>query len=267
MNDFSEGMLIERALNEKLNLRKNIEDDERGSPMRATASLKENRPEFYACCFSTERDSTTHWLNYADGGRGFSIGFEAKSLWQNRLQPHNHSIWEGNTYVVPVNTSVNPEERLALTPLLYADSKMVDEIVGPLSQAVGLPLRPEKQDELAHTISFYNAISKDHAFRHEREWRLIYAPTIVPPFPPPSGAQIGRPIIHGHLEPLMWRAGPYGITPYFEFGFKAESIKEIWIGPKNPEHQDKVARHLLIDLLHLNGFWSVTTRESKAPYR
>jgi hypothetical protein len=117
MNDHSEGAIIERAILKWLR-----EDQERNDPPRYAdnaaslieEALAQNRPELYACCFSRERDSTTQWLNYADRGRGFAIGFREDLLHTNTLVPWNHSSFEGEKYVVPVRFSDNASERLTL---------------------------------------------------------------------------------------------------------------------------------------------------------
>lgn len=267
MNDHSEGLIIERAL-----MRWIADDLENNDPpqftdsaaMKIKEALAVGRPELYACCFSRERDSTTQWLNYADKGKGFAIGFDADSIRQNRILPWNHSTFDGEKYVIPVRFSQDPEERLSLTPVLYVDDSSADSILGAnLWGKVREFIDGGSPNAMVNTATFYSSIAKDASFRHENEYRLVYAPSVMP-LPP---GQLGEPIVTGTVKPLKWRSSGYGVTPYFEYEFNVDAIREVWIGPANPEHNDHAARHLISTMLNLNGFWGMQLLESRSPYR
>ncbi|MCA8504686.1 hypothetical protein LGN13_23600 [Burkholderia multivorans] len=131
MNDHSEGFVIERSLLGRIQEAHAADDGIVADSAldRVKQALATARPELYACCFSRERDSTSQWLNYADRARGFAIGFDPNCLWINRIVPWNHSVLGAEKYVVPVEFSNNPEERLSLTPVLYLDRNAADNLV------------------------------------------------------------------------------------------------------------------------------------------
>ncbi|WP_175732303.1 DUF2971 domain-containing protein [Burkholderia ambifaria] len=269
MNDHSEGFVIEKALVDWV---KQGIDGQFGNLQlwpddsidKVKHALAMGRPELYACCFSREKDSTSQWLNYADRARGFAIGFDPEKLWQNRLVPWNHSTFDGERYVVPVRFSNQPEERLTLTPVLYVNRETVGSILSDrLWGNTRDFLSGGSPDAMVNTASFFSSIAKDASFRHESELRLIYAPSVMPAAP----GSMGEPHVFGTIKPMKWRASAYGLTPHFEFNFPVDAIREIWIGPANPEHKDHAARHLLSTLLNLHGVWDVQLMESRSPYR
>lgn len=271
MNDHSEGHLIEKAVAQAI--RRDL-DGKPGRENRMTESdldkvahaLAMGRPELFACCFSREKDSTAQWLNYADRGRGFAIGFDRETLWRNKVYPWNHSVLDGEKYVVPPRFSRKPDERLTLTPVLYMDGQYAQQIVDEqiYHYVVDFLRDGTLQKEMVNNVAFFSSIAKDASFRHENELRLVYAPSIKIEVRPGSDA---RSEILGPIEPMKWRTSAYGVTPYFEFSFTPGAVREVWIGPANPEHKDHAARHLLYTLLTLNGFWDVQFIESKSPYR
>lgn len=263
MNDHSEGLVIERAMLEWLDdaVQQRVFSSEDRETVRL--ALSERRPELYATCFSRERDSTAQWMNYADRGRGFAIGFDPDLLWHNTLASSNHSEWGEDIFVIPVPAETSPEKRIALTPVLYVDKGRKSAIMSRLITEIRAFMKHSAIDGVVGACAFYGAISKDVSFKHEQEVRLVYRPGIIPA-PPRSGRP---PHIIGPLSPLQWRAGAYGVTPYFDFRVPVEAIKEVWIGPANPEHKDHSARHLLENLLRFHGMSDVALAESQSPYR
>ncbi|MCA8504685.1 hypothetical protein LGN13_23595 [Burkholderia multivorans] len=116
---------------------------------------------------------------------------------------------------------------------------------------------------MVNKATFYSAIAKDASFQHEQELRLIYAPSIIP-----AAADTGEgPRALGPVRQLKWRASTYGVTPYFEFPIPNGAIREIWIGPANPEHKDRASRHLLSALLQYHGAGDAQLIESSSTYR
>lgn len=258
MNDHSEGLVIERAVTQHL---RQIADSGKVSHSFVNSVmnvLSFNRPDLYSCCFSEERDSTAQWMNYADSGRGFAIGFEPSALWSNRVQGYPFA---DKVLFSPDRASQIHAMRMALTPILYCDETVMPGILNLLEQETRRSQDTQASiNSVAWGTQYFGAVAKDKSFRHEQEWRLLYAPDV-------TIATDGAQYVTGFLQRMEWRASRYGLTPYFPYTFDPVAIREIWIGPGNPEKSDPSSRHLIKRFLEAHGLHHVEVIESQSPYR
>lgn len=167
----------------------------------------------YCTCFSKDPDSRSQWLEYADDGHGFAIGFDPTSFDLKRA--------------VPVRN-------VELQPVIYDEEKqeqMAEEFIRHL-QGHG----DEVADKFVLFATKYNmwwqgACCKNPAFVNENEWRLIY-----------------RDEPGGDLD-FIEKAGRH-LIPFIQFPFDPAKnpIREIWLGPRNQSQRnvDAVAQLLRV---------------------
>jgi hypothetical protein len=176
--------------------------------------MKDRRLSNVFCtCFSEDPDSRSQWLEYADDGHGFAIGFEPTTFDLKRT--------------VPVRD-------VELQPVIYDEKEqeqIADEVIGHLQEYGN-----EVADNLQLFAANYNtwrqaARCKNPAFVNEREWRLIYRDD-------PGGGLAFRE-----------RAGRQ-LIPFIKFPFDPakKPIREIWLGPRNQSQRnvDAVAQLLRV---------------------
>ncbi len=105
-----------------------------------------------------------------------------------------------------------------------------------------------------------SAVCKHHAFRDEREVRLILAEITAPDSASESSCRtVG-------VSPLYHRLSEEQSIPYFKLSFRADAVKEIRLGPKNRTAEDRVA---IKDFLESNGYDCnrIYIAPSQVPYR
>lgn len=154
---------------------------------------------FYVVCFSAQRDDAMMWMSHA-GSRGVALGFD-----EERLHAYSKKqAWE-------------------LAKVHYGGSEhreILDASFFPALRKVDLTNCSEerKQDELAKLVKLYYSVSprmKDHQFRSENEWRLIF-----PSSDTPSTCKV---LVRGDM-----------MIPYVEFALPEgpdAAVAEIMIGP------------------------------------
>lgn len=171
----------------------------------------------FVSCFSTDGDSLSQWRAYADDGRGFAIGFNAKEL---RRQP------------------------IQILDVLYDYEKQVNEMMVGLG-SIYLEFQDRGQDYAAEwfrhrcmTLGFTSIAFKNPAWRDELEVRCQHLVTMdITP-------ECWRLIDQGGFSDNSHRQGEIvrfqsrngAITPYidmpFEVSEKRKPIVEIVMGPK-----------------------------------
>lgn len=167
----------------------------------------------FCTCFSEDPDSRSQWLEYADDGHGFAIGFDPKTFDLKRT--------------VPVRD-------VELQPVIY-DEKEQEQIAGEIIGHL-----QEQGNEVANSIQLFlanystwwkAACCKNLAFVNEKEWRLIYRddPGIGLDFRERAGRQL---------------------IPFIKFPFDPakKPIREICLGPRNQSQRnvDAVAQLLRV---------------------
>lgn len=259
MNDASETVLIERMFEE-------IIDESESSGKLSSTEAREirddymvNKAESFACSLSEERDSTVQWKSYADQGRGFALGFDSDALWTNSMD--SFLVGDKGPFYAP-RRATPTENTLALSKVLYCKKTTLASVKSHLEAT----LRRKSPSDVMRDVFLVDrvvtmaSICKESSFSHENEWRLIYLPVLS------DGTN--DPVCIGHIRPMLWRTTRFGIAPYFEFPFAPTALKEIWLGPTNPDASQKSAIHLLRLFLGASGFGNdVSILESISPYR
>lgn len=194
MDDTTELLWFYEVVNRLLDRRRSNERNTvRG---RFQNLIKDPRPTHVFCaCFSEVPDSRSQWLEYADGGHGFTIGFD------------------------PTTFDLEQARDIELKPVIYDEKeqeKMAEALIGELR---------EREDDLADNVMLWAvghntwrhaALCKNPAFKDEQEWRLICR---------------GDP---GNALDFRERAGRH-LIPFtrFQFDPAKRPIREIWLGPRN----------------------------------
>ncbi|BAO93114.1 DUF2971 domain-containing protein [Caballeronia cordobensis] len=269
MNDLNEGSVVEKRLLRLTNERLSTESHE--FLVRTIDMLKD---ESYACCFSSKPDLAVQWMAYADAGRGFSIGFDSEKLLavDDRLREMTRDDYFAESRARVIQGDIK------LGPVVYFDNDAEQRIVAALNrilrifdadvlqgQAV-MQLRSVDNEILlsaALTCIWLDAVTKDEAFEHEKEYRLFHVPPVLPLERTIAGERLRESV----LDPLRWRASRFGLAPFYEYKFNLDAISEIWVGPRNPDHPNVGAQHLIEMFLAHSGMTDVEVKMSTSPYR
>ncbi|QBR01827.1 DUF2971 domain-containing protein [Paraburkholderia pallida] len=199
-----------------------------GAATELLLALNVSRRELFTCCFSGNRDATTQWLNYADRGRGLAIGFDTGVL---QLEMDCADTPGDARTAEPQSVLADSERGYVLSPVLYGDDSTLTRHIEALKSLVvdgGTHDRTLRARIAAQACEWLGVVAKDPSFRHEQEWRLVYAS----PADSASAAQSGR---SGPTPHLRWRVTQFGLTSYFKYGFLPEAVREVWIGPNYGE--------------------------------
>jgi hypothetical protein len=258
MNDANEGSLVGRAILGVME--KSIKTND-FKLLKATISMAKD--ETYACCFSSDEDSVVQWMNYADQGKGFAIGFDADKL----VTENDCARLQSAADYFGLASDNLPNNMVNLGPVVYYDAGAERAINASLSRALN---NIEKNEEgnsnwwpLFVQCTWFDTITKDASFTHEGEYRMCHIPM-------PRGL-IGmfRGEYHRNsvLGELHWRVSRYGLAPYYEFEVPPESITEIYVGPRNPDHHGASGTSLVEMFCRLQGVHGAKVKMSKSPYR
>jgi Protein of unknown function (DUF2971) len=192
--------------------------DRRNDLHKQFEQLMEDRALSYVfcACFSEEPDARSQWLEYADNGHGFAIGFDPNALDLTRA---------------------SPARDIDLQPVIYDEQeqeRMGEEIVRFLQKhgdTIGNKLRLAFA---GHNAWWHGVRCKNPTFKNEREWRLIYRDN------------------PGDDLDFRERAGRQ-LVPFvkFEFDPAKNPIREIWLGPRNHSQRNVDA---IADLLRICGY-------------
>lgn len=140
-------------------------DPERKLPFHEQVLKYLKNPKFLAICcasFATEWDSKSHWMEYADRGKGFAIGFSRR---------HFEAIAVARRF-----------ERIRLERVVYdrdEHEKKADEIIEMTTAALADGRHENESWHAASIIAtetnlaFYATAFKSEAFSNENEIRLI----------------------------------------------------------------------------------------------
>ncbi len=202
----------------------------------------------FIACFSLDPDMLGQWRSYADDGRGFAVGFDAKTL-----------------------KSALPATFLRV---LYDPEQQVKEMMHALG-AIFLRLNSEEKLEREKffedcmLLSVFMTAFKHPAFAQEQEVRAVHAIDVEP-----SGKLLqfidSGGIIHGTTEvtgcPVNFQIRDNHLTAYADQKFGAPGpespMKQLVLGPKNFSAPGNLA-------LFLGGLGYTDMRfgRSNAPYR
>jgi hypothetical protein len=199
-----------------------------------------------ASCLSKNGDLLSQWRAYANDGRGYSIGFDAKAL------------------------SQMPSTALEI---LYDKDQQVELIrnsiaVIHLMETARNHSRGDEFKDQCLKLFLYMAALKNPAFREESEVRLIRALDVMPSnnhvkLVDPGGISFGKEL---HPAPIPFYMTENGPCAYSDQDFSNEQtfnpIKEVIIGPKNSAGTSGVSV-----FLETVGLHSVKVLKSHIPYR
>ncbi len=205
----------------------------------------------YTACFTPHSDNINMWREYANGGRGYSIGFKPRAI----------TDMDGRIYKVRYIDESKYEE-------IY---NLVSEIVKPIEIYGDSIFRNfEKELEIGSTlISIVNSL-KHLTWEYEDEIRLTLAsgddppPRRVPLTLSPEGKE--KPWIKPKVRETNGQSIRFHSIPFGKFSNgkndPREAIFEVVIGPKTQSAEADV-RRLLLDA----GYSNFSLRRSSCEFR
>ena len=169
----------------------------------------------YCFCFSRLRDSLSQWRAYADDGHGVAIGFDSTFTWSDR-KPH-YSLFGANDppfQLQPVSYDVT-QHKARIDGLLKKQDWWNEDRFKPgslLFRAVTMPILQQA------------VISKNPAFKEEKEWRLIHS-------------EDAEAIASSFYGPVEVCAKGKMLVPFIPYMFRLAdrekpAIAELVLGPK-----------------------------------
>ena len=209
--------------------------------MRGTA-------HYFVCSFSADGDDLGQWRAYADNGRGYALGFDAKALEEIFTKENGAPIPNNSTF-----------------PVTYKDAELADihrQIIESMFELISLP-RGKNLDsasinaymkELSVSLSVHALRAalffKHEAYKNESEYRFlqVHRADILPP-------EVKR------------RYRSYELVKYREFDWKrlqAGVLKQIVIGPAADRTK---ATQFAADCLAAFHGGTVQVACSQIPYR
>jgi len=217
-------------------------DDETAFRREVERMLLDGLDDFrcYVACFCEDGDLLSQWRGYASG-EGVAIGFDVAALGAS----------------IPIET----DEQVAH---LEVDLRRVeyDEAVSRALLAERAKQINERRPGHPFIAAWYEiwgllldlAATKHHAFREEREWRIIV---------PSTSADLTNDRNRGKLK---FRQSPLGLVPYQCVTFDVRSIREIRVGPGA---HAALRASALFDFLNsqLGNTQQVEIIPSEAPFR
>lgn len=206
----------------------------------------------YAACFSGKGDDLYQWQAYGSRGKGFSIGFDKDALCE-------HLVFTTENWTV-INTDPTAKALVGMGRVHYSPEhgleKFCDGLLLPM-----IAMDFSKRENIATFIRMIvvaTQMVKSDVFFAENEYRLIYSPKISRP----EGNE-SKATVYGQLEERKWRAGSYGITPYFEYrDHVKKAMRKVILGPSCV---DSVAR--VEDFLWSHGYINVEVEKSVSTLR
>jgi len=184
--------------------------------------------------FTQNGDSLSQWRAYAQGGIGFSLGFECEQL---------RPLAEAQGFRL-LRCSYDKVEH----------SQAIDDLVNDAGQR----LNPRDGNDVGLAVQYFYdelvnvaTVLKHPSFAEEREWRLISSPVLLDLRPP-----------------ALFRSGKSMVVPYREFDLVGVDgrmrLADLCIGPTPHTELSRLSvEHLLV----ASGVENVSVRGSAVPYR
>ncbi len=200
------------------------------------------RANYFICSFSSRGNDLAQWRSYANNGRGYALGFDAKRL-QKAFETHGCDI------PVPAKAQKVP----GTFPITYSDHKLA-KIHSRIINLIPFPL-PSNPSDMAKLLSILVARVltaslhfKHEAYRNEKEYRFLE--------------------LHGVMRPsqVSLRTRPDALIRYREFDWKKRargSLTTIIVGPAADEKGLQFAQ----DCVRMFYSSPVDIIESGIPYR
>lgn len=201
---------------------------------------------YFVCSFSAAGDDLGQWRAYADNGRGYVLGFDAKAL--------EDSYTKDGDVPIPNNSTF---------PITYSDAKLAEihkqlvEVAFPLiSLPRGKALSREQlhtyMGELSVTLTMHALRAalffKHQAYSNEREYRFLQIHRADLPAPD-----------------VKFRRRPYSLIRYREFDWKKSgALRQIIVGPSGDPPKAQQYAHDCVSAFYPAP---VEISQSKIPYR
>jgi len=245
-SDRKECIWVKEKVEQNLKSQLNISDIKILEDLLNILDLHTSGTSVFGICFSGEKDSLAQWREYANSGKGLSIGFDKKFLLQlNKNHPTSPRF---NKIIYDINEQDEFCHKL---------SKSIYDKVAFLT---ALQLSIELSRE--HILDY--AFFKNPTFYIEDEWRLCIADN-------PSKRDF-------KIEKLSFSKAKYRVAnekliSYIVMSFEEianEFIKEIWIGPKCEVTEGDITNLLYVNdysILDSNGSRKIILNHSKSTYR
>jgi hypothetical protein len=253
MNDYMEHNWLIEAARQHLRprLRRSVLDPVDPFYQRLAERLFEQPPAtHFVVGFSSDGDVLSQWRAYADDGAGFAVGFDPRLFGPRRL--------------VPKLDRDSDDPDIGLTRVYYQnddDLSSIDRHVADCHDRASPPSPTERADKCYENILQFALATKNPAFKEEKEWRIVW-------LPPDDVPAVSR---HANLCGPKFRVRRGRVIPYYEL--KCEvlphdvmPIREIVLGPKNPNRDDVSAINLLLRANHHN-LANIEVSSSRATYR
>lgn len=178
----------------------------------AIRQFSDDPPDPYCACFSKKGDVLSQWRAYADQGRGFSIGFDARNIpeeWDRNTHGNFHSIG-------PVRYSKDWHEHIVELAFLDLENDL-DE------KKIDQRYFKDRAEKFMNEVLYHAIYCKNQAFEEEDEVRAVLERPSYDncPATAPGVRSRGSQLIHYLTMPLERLFGP---TPF----------AQIYIGPMNP---------------------------------
>jgi hypothetical protein len=206
---------------------------------------------FFVASFSCASDDLGQWRSYADGGRGFAVGF-APMMFSVQDAPNQSP--DENAFCGPVlykEAEVQERHRLAVEKAIESiRSASKADAKAMRNSAISRPFMRDLAKRLMAAPLIWNAVTSKHpAYEREREVRLVMT---------------------GPWEKL----GPYvktrsrgsDLIPYIHYPWdvhKPGAVAEILVGPAAPPGAEEAVRLLIAGY----GATGIEIRRSDIPYR
>lgn len=203
---------------------------------------------YFVCSFSSDGDDLGQWRAYADNGRGYALGFDAKALEEIFTKENGVPIPNNNTFPVTYKDAV----------LTDIHRQMIDSMFDLISLPRGKNMESASVNAYMKELSVYLSVHalhaalffKHEAYRNESEYRFLQ-------------------IFRGDVPPpeVKRRYRSYELIKYRELDWKrlqAGALKRIVVGPA--ENRTKATR-FAADCLAACNVGNVEIVDSGIPYR
>lgn len=257
-NDTMEGKLVTTVLS-KLAERDGL-DQKTVRRLHQSLEFLERTIDGLGFCLSEEPDLLSQWRGYADDASGVSIGFSSEYLdWLGRKVKNDDAP---GFKLERVEYEADAQED-HVRPTYEKVREFIDDGAYKFPGVRGLlDTRTDEEvkcEEKQIREAFYRLsmtilllfpklfLLKSHAFREEREWRLISF------------------LVRGGKDACSFRSVRDRLIPYREIDLleiDRNPLEEIVLGPKHD-----TPTMVIEDFLKQNGFVSISVRRSAATYR
>ena len=156
-----------------------------------TANAFEGMFDCYITCFCERDDLLNQWRAYASSGGGYALGFKAKEIGRRggKLHPTQDFVLRKVVY--------NEElQKQLIAEVLDLASRILGDATQAVSVADANSLIARCCQFVRTEVADYLFCFKHPAFAVEEEWRLC------------------RIVSSGDEDHVLFRDGPYGLTPY-----------------------------------------------------